>query len=194
VLPVDTVVLNHLRSGMDIEDAEWRRIRAGGQLILATRLGFDLLSRRPRTEQELHRALARRFGDEAAAGAVERMRELGYLDDAAWAKQYVASGASAVRGKALLKHELRHRGVADPLVADALEGHDDHAAARQAALKRVRALRDLDPERRRRRLYDFLRRRGFSDAAARPAMEAALTTLDDDGTGDAADDLDRSVD
>ncbi len=183
-LPIDTVVLHHLRAGAELEEGEWRAIRAVGQQMLATRHGLDLLSRRHRTEQELHRALTRRWDEDAARGAVDRLRELGYLDDATWAKNYVASGAAAVRGRTLLRHELRHRGIADPLVAEALEEHDDRAAARTAAMKRIRSLQRLEPEKRKRRLYDFLRRRGFNDAAARPAMEAALATIEDSEDAD----------
>jgi regulatory protein len=174
LLPLESVVLHRLRSGTAIEDGEWRTLRAEGERTLATRRGLDLLARKQRTERELRQALARHFDERAVDGAIERLREIGYLDDAGWAKSYVASSRASDRGRALLRHELRHRGVEDRVAADALEAHDEHAAARTAAEKRVRSLRRLEPQQRRRRLYDFLRRRGFTDTIARRAMDEVL--------------------
>jgi regulatory protein len=178
LLPFETVVLHHLREGAHIEPAAWSRIRGEGQLTLPTRRGLELLARRQRTERELRQALGRTFDDEAIEGAVSRLRELGYLNDPTVARSHVASPRAAQRGRALLRLELRRRGIDDPVVAEALEDHDDLEAAYAVAAKRSRALRRLDADRRQRRLYDFLRRRGFGDPLARRAIASALAEED----------------
>jgi regulatory protein len=107
-------------------------------------------------------------------GALARLHELGYLDDRAWAARYVDTARAGGRGEAVLRRVLRSHGVSDEDIADALDSRDDGDAALAAARRRVRGLRALDDDRQQRRLYDFLRRRGFGDGVARRAMETAV--------------------
>ncbi|MBM3140511.1 MAG: regulatory protein RecX [Chloroflexi bacterium] len=167
LLPVELIIESALHEGVRLDDETWRALRARGQEALAVRRALEVLARRPRTAAELRAALVRRFDEQTADRAVERMRELRYLDDEAWAKSYVASSRAQARGSALLREELRRHGVAGPLAARVAEEHDDLAAALAAARKRLAALGTPDEERIRRRLYDFLRRRGFDDGIAR---------------------------
>ena len=165
LLPIDTAFLHHLRPGADIPAKEWTEIVAEGQRLLAVRRSLEALSRRHRTERELRTLLARSFDPPAVDHAVERVRTMGYLDDEAWAKRYVASARAAGRGSALLRRELG-RLVDDEAALPAVATHDDEAAARAAARKRAPSLRRLEEPLRSRRLYDFLRRRGFPDPVA----------------------------
>ena len=185
VLPLETVVLHHLREGVHFPPDQWSEVQSEGRKLLAIRKALELLSRKHRTERELGTALARSFLSDEVEHAVERMRSLGYLDDRAWAKNYVSGPRATGRGRALLKHELNQRGVADEFAQAAIAEHDDRAAALEAARKRARSLRSVEEPKRTRRLYDFLRRRGFSDSVAREAMQAALADVPE---GDAEDD------
>lgn len=180
LLPIESVILNQLREGAEVPDARWEEIRADGAVLLATRRGLELLSRKPRTERDLRTALGDAFEPADIDRALERLHELGFLDDRAWSDRYVAAPRAQGRGRSLLRSELKARGVADDVAAEALEGRDELAAAVEVASKRVRSLRsEADDERRKRRLYDFLRRRGFSDDVCRRAMETALAPSDD---------------
>jgi regulatory protein len=178
VLPLETVVLHHLREGVHLPREEWAEAFSHGRRLLAIRKALDLLSRRHRTVRELATALGRSFGPEEVEHAVERMRSLGYLDDGAWATNYVAGPRAVGRGRRLLKHELGQHGVPDNLAQVAVADHDDRGAAHEAAAKRARSLRSTEEPKRSRRLYDFLLRRGFSSNVARDAMTAALADLD----------------
>lgn len=178
VLPLETVVLHHLRTGAHLPREQWTEALSEGRRLLAVRKALDLLSRRQRTERELATGLAKAFQPDEVQHAVERMRSLGYLDDRAWAKNYVSGPRSTGRGRALLKRELGLKGVADAVAASAVAEHDDRTEARAAASKRARSLRSVEEPKRSRRLYDFLRRRGFSDTVAREAMSAALAEAD----------------
>ena len=179
VLPLETVVVHHLRSGNHLPPEDWTAACDEGRRLLAVRQALDLLSRRPRTQQELTKALAKSFTPDEAAHAVERMRELGYLDDEAWARNYVQGPRSSGRGRALLQRELNQRGIDRPIAAVVVEEHDERTAAADAARKRMRALRKVEEPKRSHRLYDFLRRRGFADGVAREAMSAALMESED---------------
>ena len=69
--------------------------------------------------------------------------------------------------------------MADDVAMAAVAEHDDRAAARDAATKRLRSLRATEEPKRSRRLYDFLIRRGFSSNVARDAMTAAIARLEE---------------
>jgi regulatory protein len=89
----------------------------------------------------------------------------GYLDDAAYARHWVATRASRGYGPARLRAELRARGVVPRLIDDALGAvgpEEPLARAREAARRRLPALRRGRPERVAPRLRDYLLRRGYA--------------------------------
>jgi regulatory protein len=176
----DTAMLHRLTRGRTLTSAEWDAIRAEGRVGLAVRHAMNLVARKPRSESEIRRTLlthAAAFEPSEVDAAMARLRDLGAVDDSRWAASYVAQPRANGRGARLLRRELGQRGVQDADATEALDGRDEGAAALAAALKRTRSLRGLDREAARRRLYDFLRRRGFDDSVARRAMETALAEL-----------------
>jgi SOS response regulatory protein OraA/RecX len=146
---------------------------------LALQRAVTLLSVRGLPTEELRRRLARRYTPEAVEAALAALVGSPFLDDRAWASAYVAGTRGRERSTALLRRELRAKGVGAIDAAAAVEEHDDTEAALAAARRRVRSLGDLDPAVRTRRLRDYLLRRGFASGAVRAAMEAVLTTSDD---------------
>ena len=163
----------------------------GFDLAGALRHGLRLLAHSARTERDLRERIARRFGEEAAARALERLRTIGYVDDRAWAAAYVRRPRSLARSARLLRRELRARGVAPALAAAAVAGHDDDRAARLAAriaLRRLAPGRGADGAsgargRRARRLQGALARRGFGPETIRRALAGAPA----DGSAEAPD-------
>jgi len=114
---------------------------------------------------------------DVAAEVVADLAGRGYVDDAAFARHWVATRAARGYGAARLRAELRARGVAAAL-ADAalatLEGEDQLAQARALAQRRLPALRRASPERAAARLRDQLLRRGFAaGVVARVIRESA---------------------
>jgi regulatory protein len=89
----------------------------------------------------------------------------GYVDDAAYARQWVASRVTRGYGAARLRAELRARGVGSALIDAALAavaGEDVLARAREAARRRLPVLRRGRPDRVAHRLRDYLLRRGYA--------------------------------
>ena len=102
---------------------------------------------------------------EVAAEVVNDLVARGYVDDAAFARQWVSARAARGYGAARLRMELRARGIAPPVIAAALSalgGDDTLASARETARRRLPALRRGRPDRVAPRLRDYLLRRGFS--------------------------------
>ena len=102
---------------------------------------------------------------EIAAEVVSDLVTRGYVDDDAFARQWVATRAARGYGAARLRAELRARGVASSVIASALGalgGDDVLNRARETAQRRLPALRRGRPDRVAARLRDYLLRRGFS--------------------------------
>jgi len=144
----------------------------------------DLLSRHAWTRADLAARLRRRGAPgEIAAEVVADLVSRGYVDDAAFARQWVAARAARGYGAARLRMELRARGVASPVIGAALStlgGEDVLGRARETARRQLPALRRGRPDRVAPRLRDYLLRRGFSTSVVvRVVRETAGVPTDD---------------
>jgi regulatory protein len=120
------------------------------------------------------------YRTELVLGVVERLADLGYLDDEAFARAWVESRDRAKpRGEHALRRELGEKGVDRALVEGILgdrrdeargaaatgdgdpAGPDDAAAERLLRRRLPALLREADPRRRRQRAYALLARNGF---------------------------------
>ncbi len=153
--------------------AEWdeRRAESAGRAAdeeAAWRAVLRALERRAHATSELTRRLVQKGHPPAAAEyAIARAQELGLLDDAAFARQFVESRSARGRGPARLRRDLAALGVARAHIDAAVGAQwaEPDAAlslAADLARKRARQLSDLPPETRRRRLLAYLGRRGFT--------------------------------
>lgn len=136
--------------------------------------GMRILSRRPLTEARLRQRLSKNFSAEEVASAVERLKALGYLDDRrfaqAWAQERLERRP---RSRWLVERELVAQGVAPQVAQEATQGSDDLALARRCAQQWASRLQGLPRTTFLRRLYAYLRRRGFGLTLARQvALEA----------------------
>jgi regulatory protein len=139
--------------------------------------GTRLLARRAHSRLELRQKLHRRGHDpEEVEAALGRLAELGYVDDAAFARGLVRR-RSAVRGPLALAGELSARGIDRAGIAAALDGVDpdaELAAATQLA-ERLYAVRPLPGYKEvLDRVGSKLTRRGFSAGVVRAACRAVL--------------------
>ena len=124
------------------------------------------LTAQPRTRAELAQMLAKKLvPDEIATRVLDRFEEVGLVDDAAFARSWIASRQSG-RGLArrALAQELRRRGVDDDVAREALDELDpgaEDAAARELVRRRLRTMGRLDQQTRVRRLTGMLARKGY---------------------------------
>ena len=137
------------------------------------------LSRSMKTEHQLRQVLAKReIPQEVADSVILRFTEAQLIDDGAFARAFVANRiACGGKSRATIRRELRQRGVADDLAAEALEGLDREAEAELAlnlARKRMNALASYDREVRYRRLQGFLARRGFDAEIIRRTLSEVM--------------------
>lgn len=141
------------------------------------------LTRAPQTRAQLAAALAAKgIPDAVAAQVLDRMTEVGLINDTEYAELYVRS-RRASRGLAprVLAQELRAKGVEDDIIQAALADIDreaDQALAESLVARRLPATAGLDPDARARRLANMLIRKGFTPGMAFAVVRNALR--DDD--------------
>ena len=177
-IPLETVLEHGLHEGSSLLTEEWAAIRDQSRYRLAVRRALEFLARRRRTRSEMQKQLLKAFSEAETNGALARIDELGYVDDESWAKDYVATTRARGQGRSVLARELRQHGIDDKVQESALAEHDDRGEALVIARKRLRSLQRLAPDVRDRRLYAFLRRRGFSNDISKQAMDEALRVND----------------
>jgi regulatory protein len=145
-----------------------------------------LLTARPRTRVELAQALARKGVEEDVASTVlDRLDEVGLIDDAAFAEVWVRSRHNFQGlSRRALAMELRRKGVADESAEEALATVDSDAEeerARALVRKRLRSLGNADETAKIRKLVGMLARKGYAEGLAYRVVKDELRTslLDD---------------
>jgi regulatory protein len=172
------------------EEAAAAEVEADPEAV-ARKILLDALTGQARSRQELAGKLAGRgVPDDLAAELLDRFTEVGLIDDAAYARQWVESRHRS-RGLAprALAQELRRKGVGDDEAKAALEQIDEadqRIAARALVDKKLRSMRGLDRQVATRRLAGLLARKGYGAGLAFSVVREAL---DDGDDPDGADDL-----
>ncbi|MFD1533121.1 regulatory protein RecX [Pseudonocardia aurantiaca] len=151
-------------------------------VALAKEITLRLLTDRARTRQELGQALRRKgIPDEAAGVVLERFDEVGLIDDAAFAGQWVRS-RHAYRGLArrAIAMELRRKGVSDEDAGEALaevDAESEERRARELVDRKLRSLTVATADQRTaaaRRLVGMLARKGYGAGVAYRVVKEAL--------------------
>ena len=179
-VPADVITALALVVGTPLRGEVVERLDRAADEEGAFRAALRALERRSHGERELGIKLERKgHTREAIALAVERLRALGLLDDAAFARAYIASKSERGRGPIRLRHDLAMLGVRREITEQALAelaaGADDPLEQPRALVaKRLRQLASLPPDARRRRLLAYLGRRGYRGSEARALVEEAL--------------------
>lgn len=177
-----------LAVGRAIDSTAAASLTAAVQRLAVFDQAVAILSRRPRSERDLRVRLRRAGASDAdATAAIAQLQSLGLQNDAAYARHVAESRAAGARvSKRRVEQELRRKGVAADVASTAVNealgdvGIDEETAALEAARKRARSLRNLEPAVARRRLYAFLARRGFASNLVARVVRSTLDAPDDD--------------
>ena len=151
-----------LYPGRELTEEEGEALMAAIARSTLRETALNLLARKPQSRRELERKLAEWGSEPQEAEAIcERLEELGYLNDAAYAAQVVEHYSAKGFGERKLRDELYRRGVPRDLWEEALEQVGDSSQAIDDFVRRK--LRGERPDRAAlKRVSDALARRGYS--------------------------------
>jgi regulatory protein len=133
----------------------------------------------PRSRAQLEKKLRERgCDDDVARRVLDRMTEVGLVDDEAYAEMLVRS-KQASRGLArrALAHELRKHGINEDLAEEALGevgSAQERAKAEELVAKKLRTMHGLPADVQARRLAGMLARKGYPGDIAWPVVRDAV--------------------
>lgn len=161
-LDTQTLIENRFKVGREIDDDELHEIIKLSGERRAKSKALWLLSNRDHSKKELTDKIKRTCDEESAQKAVERMEELGLIDDESYARR---AGEQLLRHKHMskrgAKYELARKGIDKELAEEILEEieFDERDGIRAVIEKKYRNIND---EKIRRRAVAALQRLGYS--------------------------------
>ena len=188
IVTADALSATKARVGVVVDDRLAAHLNEANELTAAYDRALNLLTFRARSARELRRRLVEKgVTAERADRVITKLREVGLIDDADFARQLTRSKMSAGASRRRVHQELFKRGVPREVADEAVEqvvaedGLSEAESIERIARKKWRSLASVDESTRRRRLFAFLARRGFdSDDVSRVVRQLAGETEEDE--------------
>ncbi len=161
-----------LKNGDELSDEKIAKLLAEDSREWAYQQAMLFLSYRVRSEKEIRQNLLKHeIPEEVIEETLERLRKAGLANDNEFAQTWVENrNTFRPRSRRAMAMELRQKGLDDETVHSALAGVDEDALAYEAAQKRLGRLKDLEWNDFRKKLSEFLARRGFPYSVIVPTV------------------------
>lgn len=166
------IVAAWLRVGQELSEEKIEQLQAEEARERAFQQAMLFLSYRARSESEIRQNLRKHEIPEPVIDqTLERLKQDGLANDHQFANTWVENrSAFRPRSRHMIAMELRQKGLDDEAISSATKSVDDEALAYEAAQKRVPRLKDLEWSEFRKKMSDFLGRRGFSYSVIAPVV------------------------
>ncbi len=166
------IVAAWLKVGQELSEDKVASLQAQDTSERAYQQALIFLSYRSRSESEIRQNLRKHeFSDGVIEQTLVRLRENRLADDNQFARAWVENrNTFRPRSRRALQMELRQKGLSDDAAQSALAGLDEEALAYEAGLKKVRRLEVLEWNEFRKKLSEFLARRGFPYSVIAPVV------------------------
>jgi regulatory protein len=174
-----------LRTGDDLDEQTVDTLKSAEAETRAKNIAINYLSYRPRSSKEVIFHLTKKGFEHKCAESVTRHLQLvKMIDDNQFARTFVRDRLKRKpTGQALLRQQLLTKGISpamtDKVLAELISPQSQQTSALQAAKRKIQMTQHLtkkiDAEKRKKRILDFLLRRGFSYEIA---LKTIRTTLD----------------
>lgn len=174
------IVAAWLTVGQEIDDEKLKALQKADSVEVAFQRALHFLSYRPRSEAEIKEKLNHQGCDDQVIETVlERLRKNGMVQDHDFARQWVENrNTFRPRSRKALTFELRRKGVSEETIQEVLAEHtDEDQTAYLAASRYARRLKDLEWSEFRKKLNEYLIRRGYSYETVIPVVQAVWTEL-----------------
>jgi regulatory protein len=161
-LYLETALQHGLKKDMDISSLDLEQIAADDEKKYAMDISLKYIAYQMRSEREVLKKLKQKgVSDEASNEALQKLIELGYLNDRVYAETYAAE-LKARMGSRGIFHKLYEKGINKELVQDVLQnmGGFEEVAAEQARIL-FEKYRNLDEGKAKQKVFRTLMGRGF---------------------------------
>lgn len=163
ILANEVAMKEGLQIGQELSADQSEALADSDRLHRGLNAAVHYLSYRPRSESEVRDRLKRRsFDTDIIETVIARLKRQGLVDDLAFAQFWKDNRDSFnPRSQWLIKSELKQKGIASDIIDQVMDTVDDNDSAYRAAVDKARSLTRSDYQSFRRRLGDYLKRRGF---------------------------------
>lgn len=177
-LDAQTLIENRFDVGREIDDDELKEIIEKSNERRAKDKALWLISYRSHSKKELFDKLRRDFDEDSAQKAVDRMQELGLINDGEFAKAYARK---LVYGKKMslraAELELHRKGI-DNITAEQALSELEYDAQTQIIEFISKKYRNIEDEKVRRRAVAALQRKGYGWDDIKQAIESMSGDFD----------------
>ncbi|MDO8551298.1 MAG: RecX family transcriptional regulator [bacterium] len=167
-LPAETLVKAGLKINQSVSEEQIERLIKENEFQKAYDKALHFLSFRPRSQRELTDMFSKKdIGEETIKMVMRKLEEQGFLNDEEFAKWWIEQRLNfKPSSRRLLSLELLRKGVAKDLAQSLLDSYIDkdkeYQLAKKTAEKKMGSLKKLPILVRRKKLSEYLGRRGFS--------------------------------
>ncbi len=179
-LEAEVAIKEGLQVGQELSASQIEALARSDYYHRCLNAAAHYLSYRPRSEFELSERLHQRgFDGDSVEAVLAKLKEQGLVDDMAFAQFWKDNRESfSPRSQWLTKLELRRKGVANNIIDQIADTINDEDSAYRAALSKARSLPLSDYQSFRRRLGDYLKRRGFGYGVINHTIERLWPELE----------------
>ena len=172
ILDIEVIYDYHLKAGLEVEESFLAEVKYAAEYRKAKERALYLLGVRDYGRQELIDKLSEKVSYAAAKEAAEKMEELGFLNDKAYAEKLAKHLVEYKHyGWRRARFEMEKNGLSSDVVEEALEGLPDSDLAGFVRRKYARYLGD---EAGQKKILASLARLGHSYGTAMAAINEAL--------------------
>jgi regulatory protein len=151
----------NLYVGKEITDKVLRKIQETDDYHKCLNKAFSLVSIRMNSENELRKKLAKKFGYKTINKVISRLKELDYVNDEFFVKNWIQARENS-RGRYLLKKELRQKGIEKELIDKFLVSRNSETELENARLAMTKKKwPEMTRDEKYQKIGGFLARRGF---------------------------------
>jgi regulatory protein len=169
---IDFIVKFKVKVGKQLTEEQIKEMKSESEVILAKEIAYRFISYKPRTLKEVSDKLkAKGFQSDLVSKVVEELKNYGFINDLEYARNFVLNRSrSKTLGELALRRELLSKGISSEIVDEVLSERenliDEFEIALDLAQGKLKQIKSLKKRKKgrdeyKRRIYEFLLRRGF---------------------------------
>ncbi len=177
----EVAIKTGLKVGQKLENSQIEALTSTETAQRCLDAALRYLSYRPRSEQELHQRLSHRgFNQEIISQTIQRLREMGQVDNLAFAQFWVENRQTLrPRSQLRLRRELQAKGVERETIDAVVSELDDRTNAYLIAQKKHIKWDGTDIQVWRRSMGTYLSRHGFSYSVIKDTLNRLASEMSD---------------
>lgn len=172
-LDTETLLINHIKTGVEISDEQLHQLIEDSNNKRAKEKALWLISYRDHSKKELIDKIKRTSSEESAVAAVERLTELGLVNDEAYARRYykeLTQGSKHLSPRGA-RYKLMEKGIDRELIDAIVDETDIDEREQIRIIINSKYKNFYTDEKIKKRAVSALQRKGFRFEDIRSVME-----------------------